>query len=173
MGWMVGGAWLPRLPLLPNGTRFVPALARKEIPTRPARLCAVLLLVLVRRLRGDKIVDFTGCKSLSEQNSFREKMKMTKIYRYIDLPISLLYANDLNILLVSDGQQLPVVLNYYFVFLNRGWLLNGLFHNILERCGIIFLLLVGKKISVDIKEINFSLFLSSVSQRSPEHPTFL
>ena len=50
---MVGGARLPRLPLLPDGARFVAALAREEVPARPARLGPVLLLVLVRRLRGE------------------------------------------------------------------------------------------------------------------------
>lgn len=37
---------------------------------------------------------------------------MTKIYRYIDLPIALIYSNDLNILLVSDGDFLT---GLYFV----------------------------------------------------------
>ena len=99
MGWMVGGAGLPRLPLLPEGARFVPALARKEIPSRPACLCAVLLLVLVRRLRGE-----------------------------------------------------------------GGSLLNGLFHEILERCVIIFI--VGKNNDA-LKKLCFIF-----KERSAEHPIF-
>ena len=51
VGRMVGGAGLPRLPLLPPHG-LVPALPGEEVPACPAGLCAVLLLVLVRRLRG-------------------------------------------------------------------------------------------------------------------------
>ncbi|WP_341761724.1 methylated-DNA--[protein]-cysteine S-methyltransferase [Candidatus Tisiphia endosymbiont of Thecophora atra] len=57
---------------------------------------------------------------------------MTKIYRYIDLPIALIYSNDLNILLVSDGDFLT---GLYFVGQKHMPILDSSYHE-QQNCSI-------------------------------------